>query len=443
MTEAGAALAAAPPPPVGAHSLLLFLLQAGLLLTLAVVLGRLAARLRMPAVVGELTAGVLLGPSLFAWVAPAASAWLFPSDAGQLHLLDAVGLLGVLLLVGITGMHIDLGLARRRGVTSAWVSGGGLLVPVAAGIGLGLVLPASLVAGDTDRGVFALFIGVALGVSAIPVIAKTLIEMRLLHRDIGQLIVSAAAVDDVLGWLLLSTVTALATTGLVAGQLAFSVAALVAVLALTGLLGRPVVDAALRVAGRSPEPGPSIATVVVLVLLAAAGTHALGMEPLLGALLAGLLIGASGHLDRARLAPLRTVVMAVLAPLYFATAGLRMDLTALRGPAVLGAAVLLLMVAVVTKFAGAYAGARIGRLGHWEALALGSGLNARGVIQVIVATVGLRLGVLSTAGYTIIVLVAIVTSLMAPPMLRAAVRRIPVTDEEHARGRVLEGRDLR
>ncbi|MEU9690558.1 cation:proton antiporter [Amycolatopsis japonica] len=422
-----------PVAPISAHAMLLFLLQLGLLLGLAFALGRLAIRLKMPAVVGELTAGVLIGPSVLAHLAPGLSAWLLPHDATQLNLLDAVGQLGVLLLVGITGMHMDLKLVRRKGGPATWTSAGGLLVPLGLGVGLGFVLPASLIPAGTDRAVFALFLGVAMGVSAIPVIAKTLLEMRLLHRDIGQLIVSAAAVDDIVGWLLLSVVSALAVTGLVAGQVAFSIAGLLVVLVLTVVAGRPLVNASLRLASRSSEQGPGIAAVVVLLLLAAAGTHAMGMEPVLGTLLCGILIGSSKHVDLARLAPLRTIVLAVLTPIYFATAGLRMDLTALRDPAVLGSAVLVLVVAVLGKFAGAYLGARVGRLSHWEGLALGSGLNARGVIQVIVAIVGLRLGVLTTATYTIIVLVAIVTSLMAPPTLRRAVGRIAVTEEERVR----------
>jgi len=428
-----------PVAPISAHSMLVFLLQLGLLLGLALALGRLAIRLKMPAVVGELTAGVLIGPSVLTHLAPGVSAWLLPRDAAQLNLLDAVGQLGVLLLVGITGAHLDLKLVRRKGMTAAWVSAGGLLVPLGLGVGLGFALPASLVPAGTDRAVFALFMGVAMGVSAIPVIAKTLLEMRLLHRNIGQLIVSAAAVDDIIGWLLLSVVSTLAVTGLLAGQVALSIGALLVVLVLTVVVGRPLVNASLRLAGRSTEPGPGIATAVVLLLLAAAGTHALGMEPVLGTLLCGILIGSSKHVDLARLAPLRTIVLAVLAPIYFATAGLRMDLTALRDPAVLGSAALVLLIAVLGKFAGAYLGARAGRLSHWEGLALGGGLNARGVIQVIVAIVGLRLGVLSTATYTIIVLVAIVTSLMAPPALRYAVRRIAVTEEERVRERVFHG----
>jgi Kef-type K+ transport system membrane component KefB len=422
-----------PIAPIGAHELLVLLLQLGLLLGLALGLGRLAVYLRMPAVVGELAAGVLLGPSLFAHVLPVASAWLLPHDPIQQHLLDAVGQLGVLLLVGITGIHIDLRLMRRNGATTVRVSTGGLLIPLGLGIGLGFLLPGALIPTSTERPVFALFLGVAMCVSALPVIAKALLEMRLLHRKIGQLIVSAAAVDDIVGWFMLSIVSAAAATGLRAGQVGWSLVSIVVIVVLAASVGRPAIGVTMRLAARSAEPGVSVAAVVVLLMLGAAGTHALGMEPILGALLGGILIGSSGHLSLAALSALRTFVMAVLAPVFFATAGLRMDLTALTRPVVIGSALAALAVAVVGKFAGAYIGARASRLSHWEGLALGAGLNARGVIEVIVAMVGLRLGVLSAETYTIVVLIAIVTSLMAPPLLRFAVRRIAVTTDERER----------
>lgn len=427
----------APVAPIAGHQVLVLLLQLGLLLTVALLLGRIAARVGIPAVVGELCAGVLLGPSVLAHAAPALSAWLIPHDAGQMHLLDAVGQLGVLLLVGITGLNLDLGLVRRQGTTAVRVSAGGLLLPLASGIAVGFALPAALLAHSRDRTVFACFVGVAMCVSAIPVIAKTLLEMRLLHRNIGQLIITAAAVDDVVGWLLLSVVSALATTGVRAGQVALSVGYLAAVVLVAATAGRWLVCRALRLAARSEEPGVTVAVAVLLLLLCAAGTQALGMEAIVGTFFGGILIGSSGWVDRERLAPMRTFVLAVLAPVFFATAGLRMDLTALGRPVVLGAAVVVLLIAVTGKFGGVYLGARASRLGHWEALALGAGMNARGVIEVIIAMVGLRLGVLTTEMYTIVVLVAIVTSLMAPPMLRFAARRIDVTAEEQARERVL------
>lgn len=415
--------------------MLLLLLQLGALLLLALALGRLAVRLKMPAVVGELCAGVVLGPSLFFQVAPDLAGWLIPREAEQFHMLDAVGQIGVLLLVGITGAHLDMKLIRRQGGAAVKVSGFGLVIPLGLGVGTGLLLPQAL-NGGKDQTVFALFLGVAMCVSAIPVIAKTLIDMNLMHRNIGQLTLTAGMVDDAFGWLMLSVVSAMATTGLRTGTIALSLAYLVAVLAFAAVIGRPLVRKAFQLAGRSAEATPTIATAVVLILLASAGTHALGLEAIFGAFVVGILISEYGKPDPARLAPLRTVVLAVFAPLFFATAGLRMDLTALARLDVLGFALLILAVAIAGKFIGAYLGARASRLNKWEALALGAGMNARGVVEVIVAMVGLRLGVISTEIFTIIILVAVVTSVIAPPILRIAMARVEQTPEEDERHKV-------
>jgi K+:H+ antiporter len=424
----------APIPPIAPHALLLLLLQVGSLLLLALALGRLAIKLRLPAVVGELCAGVLLGPSLFHAVAPGPSAWLIPQQAEQFHLLDAVGQIGVLLLVGLTGAHLDLKLIRRQGSAAVKVSGFGLVIPLGFGVATGLLLPQALV-GNRDQTVFAIFLGVAMCVSAIPVIAKTLIDMNLMHRNIGQLTLTAGMVDDAFGWLMLSVVSAMATTGLRAGTIGVSLALLAGVLVFAVVVGRPLTRTAYRLAARSEDGTPSIATTVVLILLASAGTHALGLESVFGAFIMGLLISGYGKPDPAKLAPLRSVVLAVFAPVFFATAGLRMDLTALADPQVLGFALLILAVAVAGKFIGAYLGARSSRLNKWEALALGAGMNARGVIEVIVAMVGLRLGVISTEVFTIIILVAVVTSVIAPPILRVAMSKVLLTSEEDERRR--------
>uniref|UniRef100_UPI0034DF237C cation:proton antiporter n=1 Tax=Streptomyces flavofungini TaxID=68200 RepID=UPI0034DF237C len=422
---------AAPVPPIAAHSLLVFLLQVGVLLLFALLLGRLAARCGLPAIVGELGAGVLLGPTLFARLAPDAAGWLLPADPAQTHLLDAVGQLAVLLLVGLTGIEMDLRMIRRRGATALRVSTAGLLVPLALGIGLGFPLARLLGIGAADRRMFVLFLGVAMCVSAIPVIAKTLMDMNLIHRDVGQLTLAAGMVDDTVGWLLLSVVSAMTVGGLTAGALGHAVGALLLVIVVAVLLGRPLVRHALRLCEGSDQR--TVSTAAALIVLAAAGTQALGLEAVFGAYLCGMLIGSSGAFDRVRTASLRLVVLAVLAPVFFAPAGLRIDLRALAEPAVLAAALIVLATAVLGKFAGAYIGARLSRLSRWEALALGAGMNARGVIEVIVAMVGLRLGILDTRTYTIVVLVAVVTSVMAPPLLKAAMRRIDSTREEELR----------
>jgi len=434
MLTAGA-MAGAPHPvaTIDPVQLQVFLLQCGILLALALALGRLAARFGLPAVVGELMAGALMGPSVLGHLLPGVSAWLLPQRPDQFHLLDAVGQVAVLLLVGITGMQVDMRMIRRQGATAARISAAGLVVPLVLGVAAGFLVPETLLSSPDGRTVFALFLGVAMCVSAIPVIAKTLMDMDLLHRNIGQLTLAAGMVDDALGWLMLAVVSALAVTGIRAGQLALSMAALGLVVLLALTVGRPMAAVVLRVAARSSERGVVAGAVVVMVLLAGAGTQALGFEAVLGAFLCGIVIGSCGALDPRALAPLRSVVATILAPLFFATAGLRIDLTELRHPEVLLAAVALLLVAIAGKFGGAAIGAVTSRLPPWEALALAAAMNARGVIQIVVANVGVRLGVLNTASYTIVILVAVVTSLMAAPILRWAMSRIECTPEEHDR----------
>lgn len=427
------AATAAPVPPLSSHQLLIFLLQVTTLLGLAFILGRLAELVKLPAIVGELLAGVVLGPSLIGTLFPGFSGWLLPHDPGQMHLLDAAGQIGVLLLVGVTGSHLDMKMMRRRRTTALKVSLSGLLIPLGLGIGLGYMLPDSLVPDKTSRGVFAMFLGVAMCVTAIPVIAKTLADLKLMHRDVGQLTLAAGVVDDAVGWFLLSVVSAMATVGVSTHQVSKSVLYLIGFVAFAFILARPVINRLMQLADRSEQSGPTIALTVITIIGGASITQALGMEAIFGAFIAGIIVGGPKAANNAKLAPLRTLVLWVLAPMFMATAGLRMDLTSLFHTTTALAAVAILSVAIFGKFAGAYLGSRMSGLTSAEGLALGAGMNARGVVEVVIASAGLRLGVLSTATYTSIVLVAIVTSLMAPPLLRLATNRIHHNDEERLR----------
>lgn len=407
------------------HTVVVFLFQLGVLLCLAILFGRLATRVGLPAIAGELLVGVLLGPSVLGGMPPEVMSWLWSSgQTGQSVLVEGIGQLGVLLLVGVTGAQLNMGLLRRRATAAVRVSAAGLVVPLAFGVGLGYLLPSLLVGAGTERTTFALYLGVAMCVSAIPVMAKILMDLRMEHSRTGQLILTAGVIDDAAGWLLLSFVSALATAGLTLSAVMLSTGSLLLFVAVAIVLGRPLVRLVLGAAARSGEQAPVLGTAVALILVAAAGAHLLKLEAVLGAFVCGMLIKASGKLTDLAIAPLRTFVLAVLAPIYFAQAGLRMDLRLLADPDVALAGLTVLTVAIVGKFAGAYVGARLSRLSRWEALAIGAGLNARGVIEVIIATIGVQLGVLNTASYTIVVLVALVTSLMAPPILRYAMRRV-------------------
>ncbi|MCM6774558.1 cation:proton antiporter [Nocardia sp. CDC159] len=416
-------LAADPVAPIGARPLLLFLLQCGLLLALAWVLGGLSRRCGLPTLVGELLAGVLLGPSVLGHALPDLQHWLFPADPDQFHMLDAAGQLGVLILVGITGVHIDGQLMRRHGLDAMRISVSSFVIPLALGIGAALLIPASQIPASADRATLALFLGVVMGVSAIPVIAKILLELRLIHHKIGQLTLCTVMGNDIAGWLLLSVVAAMATSGAHGRGIAISIAFLILTLAAAFAL-RPIVRIGFRAAAGGPEHYATIGLAVALILLSAAATQAMTLEAVFGAFVCGMVISSCGAFDPAHIAALRTTTMSVLAPLFFATAGLRVDLGVLAQPVVCVLGIALLVVAIVGKLLGGYLGARMSRFGHWEGVAIGAAVNARGVVEIVIAMVGLRLGVLSPELFTIVVMIAIVTSVMTAPLLRAAMARV-------------------
>lgn len=415
-------------PPLDAHHVQLFLLQLGVLLLLALCMGRLAVRCGLPAVVGELTTGILLGPSVFGAVAPQLAERLLPAQAEQAHLLDAVAQLAVVMFVGVAAAQMDLGMLRRRRGVIVKVSLGGLLIPMILGVTAGFLAPRALLGDSAERSVFALFLGVALSVSAIPVIAKTLSDMRLMHRNVGQLTLASAAVSDAVGWFLLSLVSTMAIGTLDAAEAVLAVLSLAGFVVAMLFVGRPVVRWVMRRVNRAGDPGPAAAVAAIVILLGASAGQALELEAVFGAFVAGLLVASS--VDRRLLAPLHSVTLAVFAPLFLATAGLRIDLTALADPAVLLAGIVVLLLATLGKFAGAYLGARAGRLSRWEGIAIGAGLNARGAVEIVVATVGLRLEILTPAAYTVVVLIAVATSVMAPPLLRWATGRIEQSADE-------------
>ncbi|WP_214106913.1 cation:proton antiporter [Acrocarpospora catenulata] len=400
----------------------LFLLQVIVILLLAVVLGRLAARFGLPTIVGELSAGLILGPSVLGSLVPGWSNWFPTPGTGHSVLLDAIAQLGVLLLVGLTAAQLDLAELRRSAGTLARVSAWGLVVPLALGVAAGFLVPVALMGPGVGRGVFAAFLGVALSVSAIPVIARTLSDLRLLDHRVGQLTLAAGACQDAVGWVLLALVGAVAAAGSSLTTAGLPILAL-AVLVAVAMAARPAARRVLRAVGRSGEQAPTLTVFVVVILTGALAANASGLESVVGAFIAGLVIGVPGGADPRHLDTLRVVVIAVLAPVFLAFAGLHLDITVLAEPAVALTAVGVLAVAVLGKLVGGYVGARGSGLPRWESVAIGAGLNSRGLIEVIVATVGLRLGILTAATYAVIVLVAVATSLMAPPLLRLAMAR--------------------
>jgi Kef-type K+ transport system membrane component KefB len=403
------------------HDVLVLIVQIAILLFAARAMGEIAQRLGQPAVVGEILSGIVLGPSLLSSLVPALGVWIVPQTEVQGYLLEVVSLIGVMFLLLITGLETDLALIRRKAGTAAGASLGGVVVPFATGLLLWWYLPDSLLASTDQRLVFALFVATAMSISAIPVIAKVLMDMNLMRRDIGQTIIAAGMTDDAIGWVLLSIVAGLAAgESVTAGSVAQAVGSVVFFMILSFTFGRWLVKRTLDLVQDEVISRDRLLTLVVVLTFAwGAITQALNLEAVLGAFFMGILFGQMARLPHEVVEKIESVALGVFVPIFFAVAGLKVDVRGLLTPQLIGVAILVIFVASFGKVVGTYVGARvIGRTDHWTALSLGAGMNARGAMEIIIATIGLSLGILSQNMYSIIVLMAVATSLMAPPALR-------------------------
>ena len=410
--------------PIDEHELLVFWTQLFVLVLFARVFGWAVRKIGLPRVIGELAAGLVLGPSVFGEIWPEGFEWFLPGGEVSSSALLAISWVGVALLLIVTGFETDLDLIRRLGRPAALVAAGSLLVPFAGGIGVGLAIPDSFLGESATRTSFTLFLAAALSVSSLAVVAKILSELGLMRRDFGQITVAVGMVNDVIGWLMLGVFTGLATSGAIEGtEVAITLGAITLFLVGAMTVGQRGVDLALRQVRKGDEGLTGALTVAIVTMLGfGVLTQWIGVEAVLGAFVAGVVLSRSRFLDDGVLPAIEGLTMAFFAPVFFATAGLRVDLTTLNdGEALLWTGIVV-AVAIVAKFIGSYGGALSAGRSHRGALALGAGLNARGALEIVIATVGLSIGVFSSVAFTVVVLVPIVTSTFASVALRGIVR---------------------
>jgi Kef-type K+ transport system membrane component KefB/nucleotide-binding universal stress UspA family protein len=418
------------------HDILVLLIQVAVLLLAARAMGELAQRLGQPAVVGEILAGIVLGPSLLSGAFPLMGEWILPQTEVQGYLLELVAMIGAMFLLLITGLETDLALIKRHARTAIGVSSGGILVTFGSGFLLGQALPDFLLADPGERLVFSLFVATAMSISAIPVIAKVLMDLNLMRRDIGQTIIAAGMSDDTIGWILLSIVAGLAAgEAVTAGSVAQTVGSVLAFLILSFTAGRWLMKKILDfVQDEVISEDRLVTLVVVMTFLWGAISQGLNLEAVLGAFVMGVIFGQMPRLPESVHHKLITVSLGIFTPVFFAVAGLKVNVGALLSPQLLLITLVVIGIATLGKVVGTYAGARlIGGREHWTALSFGAGLNARGAMEIIIATIGLQLGILSQDMFSIIVIMAMATSLMAPPALRWVLRHVVPEEQELAR----------
>jgi Kef-type K+ transport system membrane component KefB len=415
---------------------LALVIQIAVLLLVARVFGELLRRWGQPSVIGEIFAGVVLGPSFLGGLIPWFSGTIIPSTPIQGYLLETISLIGAVLLLLITGFETDLNFIARRGRTAALISLGGICLPFITGFYLGQFLPDDLLTDPNNRHVFALFIATAMSISAIPVIAKVLIDLKLIRRNIGQIIIASGMIDDAVGWTLLSVVIGMvAANGFTWINLFSSVSKVLLFIVLSFTVGFYIVKKSLSfIQDKYNDNDKILSLVLVLTFAWGALAQALHLEVVFGAFAIGIIFGQMQRLPHNVVEKIRSFAMSVFTPIFFAVVGLKMNISALVDMRLFLIALLIIFIASFGKIVGVYMVSRyIAKHDHWTALSYGAALNARGGMEIIVASIGLSIGILTNEVFSMIVLMAIVTSVMAPILLRYTLKHIESDDDEIAR----------
>jgi len=413
----------------------IFLSEIIVLLVCGRLLGEAMQRIGQPAVMGQLIAGILLGPSVLGALLPDLQQSLFPQSREQRSMIDAVSQLGILMLLLLTGMETDLSVVRRLGRAALSVSIAGVSLPFACGFALGELLPETMLPAPDQRLITSLFLGTALSISSVKIVAMVVREMNFMRRTVGQVIVAAAIIDDTIGWTIMAVTFGLATHGgLDVASVAQSVLGTALFLLASFTIGRRAVSLLIRWANDTlVSDVPVITTILVVTVAMALITHAIGVHTVLGAFVAGIIIGQSPILTKHIDEQLRGLIIALFMPVFFGLAGLNANLAIVKNPSLLLLSLVFIVVASLAKFSGAFLGGAFGGLTWRESLAIGCGMNARGSTEVIVASIGLSMGALNQDLYTMIVAMAVVTTMAMPPMLRWALAHLPFAPQEESR----------
>lgn len=408
----------------------ILIMQIGTILLVADAMGRICKRFHQPRVIGEMLAGILLGPSLLGWIAPGITATLFPP--GSLASLNALSQVGLLVFMFVVGLELNPRLLRDRGHTALLISHTSITIPAFLGMLLALYLYPRLSTDHVRFTHFALFLAISMSVTAFPVLARILTERGLLRTQVGAMAIACAAFDDVTAWCLLAIVVALVRADYSSAMSFWS--PILGSLAYVGMAIFLLKPALARLLKWRQRQGAGVRELVPVCLLAAFGsaliTEELGIHALFGAFLIGALMPKESEFVRTLTERLEGITLLLL-PLFFAATGLRTSIALVSDAEMWFYCVLTVAVAILGKFGGATVAARVSGMGWRESGAIGILMNTRGLMELVVLNIGLDIGVISPALFTILVLMALVTTFMAGPLIEL-IYPTQISDQEPA-----------
>ncbi|MBA4386458.1 MAG: cation/H(+) antiporter [Verrucomicrobia bacterium] len=411
------------------HDFGLFLMQVSVMLVVALICGQIARRLWKLPVLGELVGGILLGPTVLGVLAPGLFQGLFPSAGAAAVGREALVKISLLFFLLTAGLEADFGLLRKHGRSWLFVSVLGIAIPFGLGYLAAVTLPDLFKDGAGGQGAgMALFIGTALSISALPVIARILMDMGLMRDRVGAVVLGSAMLDDIVGWFLFGLILSKWGVASGGGASAGGMSSLVGMAVLfVGALtvgrwgGRRLVEW-LRV--KMPWPSGFLGISAVLVFVVGALVEGLGSHAAMGAFLVGVALSPGfEERDQDRQTVTQFVTGLFAGPIYFVSVGLRADFV--RGFDWL-LVLVVLVAACVGKIGGAWLGARLGGVKNREALAIGFGMNARGVMEIVLASVAMENGLIGERVFVALVIMALVTSMLSGSLMRWALAKRPV-----------------
>lgn len=397
-------------------SLELLILQILTILIAARLIGWLFRKIHQPRVIGEMVAGILLGPSLFGWIAPTLHATLFPP--ASLGYLNALSYVGLLLFMFLVGLDLDLRQLRELGRAAVVTSQVSIILPFALGSLFALYLYPRLSDHSVSIAGFVLFMGAAMSVTAFPVLARILTEHNMLRTRVGSVAIACAAVDDVTAWCILAGIIVIVRSSSSVLPLWLMLTGLVVfVLVMLFVIRCILVKLKVLYEKRGNLTVDSIAIILLLVLTSSLATESLGVHALFGAFLAGVVMPRHPKLSQELSQKFEPIVVVLLLPLYFALTGLRTSIFLIAGARMWFYAAAIIFLAVAGKWGGSMIAARLNGMSWRDSAAVGVLMNTRGLVELVILNIGLDLGILSPALFSIMVLMALVTTLMTTPLL--------------------------
>jgi Kef-type K+ transport system membrane component KefB len=372
--------------------------------------------LGQPQVIGEMFAGLALGPSLLGAISPTLQHWILPPAAAPF--LGMIAKVGVVMFMFLVGLDLDLRTLRRSSHATVMISHASIVVPFLLGAGLAMALYPLYATQDVSFTVFSLFLGVAMSVTAFPVLARILSDRRVQRTKIGTMALACAAVDDATAWTLLAFVAGVATAKAagVVWIVVLVVGFVIAMFTLAGPLLRRLAEREER--KDTPLSHAMLATVFVALLVSAAATEFIGIHALFGAFVLGAVMRHEGRLADQVRARMEDMVLVLFLPAFFAFTGLRTEVGLLHDASDWLACLAIIAVATLGKFGGSFVAGRLVGLGWREASAIGVLMNTRGLMELIALNIGLEMGVITPTVFTMFVLMALVTTFATAPLLR-------------------------